>query len=355
MQPIQSLGYNVYFEENLESLLPFIENRGYSQVLVLVDRNTNDHCLPVLQNAIPDLIHYDIIEVDPGEENKNIDFCIGVWKTMLDFGADRKALMINLGGGVVTDMGGFAASTYKRGIDFIQIPTTLLSQVDASVGGKTGIDLDNVKNIIGTFTQPQAVFISTQFLQTLDDRQMCSGFAEVIKHGLIQDKNLYEACKTVDFEHVSADLVYRSVQIKNNVITQDPTEKGLRKILNFGHTIGHAIEGYSLYNDEVPLLHGEAIAIGMICEAYLSYKMTGLSQDELNDITNTLIDKYPAYSYTTGHYDAFIELMRNDKKNEDNKIGFALLKEIGDCTYNIYADIEEIKSALDYYLRVVGK
>lgn len=355
MQPIQSLGYNVYFEENLESLLPFIENRGYSQVLVLVDRNTNDHCLPVLQNAIPDLIHYDIIEVDPGEENKNIDFCIGVWKTMLDFGADRKALMINLGGGVVTDMGGFAASTYKRGIDFIQIPTTLLSQVDASVGGKTGIDLDNVKNIIGTFTQPQAVFISTQFLQTLDDRQMRSGFAEVIKHGLIQDKNLYEACKTVDLEHVSADLVYRSVQIKNNVITQDPTEKGLRKILNFGHTIGHAIEGYSLYNDEVPLLHGEAIAIGMICEAYLSYKMTGLSQDELNDITNTLIDKYPAYSYTTGHYDAFIELMRNDKKNEDNKIGFALLKEIGDCTYNIYADIEEIKSALDYYLRVVGK
>ena len=355
MQPIQSLGYNVYFEENLESLLPFIEQKGDSQVVVLVDRNTNDHCLPVLQNAIPDLIHYDIIEVDPGEENKNIDFCIGVWKTMLDFGADRKALLINLGGGVVTDMGGFAASTYKRGIDFIQIPTTLLSQVDASVGGKTGIDLDNVKNIIGTFTQPQAVFISTQFLQTLDDRQLLSGFAEVIKHGLIQDKALYEICTPADLEHNSADFVYQSVHIKKNVITQDPTEKGLRKILNFGHTIGHAIEGYSLYNDDTPLLHGEAIAIGMICEAYLSHKFTGLSQEELNDITDTFVSKYPSYSYTADQYETFIELMRNDKKNEDNKIGFALLTKIGVCTFNIYVDVDDIKSALDYYLDNIKK
>ncbi|MBD1428384.1 3-dehydroquinate synthase [Sphingobacterium litopenaei] len=350
MQPIQSLGYNVYFEENLESLLPFIEARGYSQILVLVDRNTNDNCLPVLQNAIPDLIHYDIIEVDPGEENKNIDFCIGVWKTMLDFGADRKALMINLGGGVVTDMGGFAASTFKRGIDFIQIPTTLLSQVDASVGGKTGIDLDNVKNIIGTFTQPQAVFISTEFLKTLDERQLVAGFAEIIKHGLIQDKDLYETCKSVDINNVPADLIYKSVQIKNNVITQDPTEKGLRKILNFGHTIGHAIEGYSLYNDANPLLHGEAIAIGMICEAWMSYKFTGLSEESLNDITNTFLSKYPQYVYSAEFYDSFLELMKNDKKNEDNKIGFALLKEIGDCTYNVYIDEQDIKSALDYYI-----
>jgi 3-dehydroquinate synthase len=352
MQPIQSLGYNVYFEEDLASLLPFIEERGYSQILVLVDRNTNDNCLPVLQNAIPDLIHYDIIEVDPGEENKNIDFCIGVWKTMLDFGADRKALMINLGGGVVTDMGGFAASTYKRGIDFIQIPTTLLSQVDASVGGKTGIDLDNVKNIIGTFTQPQAVFISTQFLQTLDERQFLSGFAEVIKHGLIQDKSLYETCKSVDLENISADIIYRSVEIKNSVITQDPTEKGLRKILNFGHTIGHAIEGYSLFNDEKPLLHGEAIAIGMICEAWLSNKFTGLTDEALTDITNTFLLKYPKYSYTQEQYHVFVDLMKNDKKNEDNKIGFALLKDIGNCTYNIYVEEDDIKSALDYYSKV---
>ena len=352
MQAIQSLGYNVYFEEDFSSLRTLIEERGYSQILILVDRNTNDHCLPVFQAAIPDLIDYDIIEVDPGEENKNIDFCIGVWQTMLDFGADRKALMINLGGGVVTDLGGFAASTYKRGIDFIQIPTTLLSQVDASVGGKTGIDLNNVKNIIGTFTQPQAVFINTNFLASLDDRQLVSGFAEVIKHGLIQDKDLYNQCKSSNINEINESLIYRSVEIKNNVITQDPTEKGLRKILNFGHTIGHAIEGYSLINDSNPLLHGEAIAIGMICEAWLSTKFTGLSMDELNDITSTFLSKYPSYSYSTEQYAAFIDLMKNDKKNEDNKIGFALLNSIGNCAYNIYVDEENIYDALDYYLQV---
>lgn len=353
MQAIDSLGYKVYFEEDLQSLSSFIEERGYSQVLILVDRNTNDHCLPVLQGAVPDLIHYDIIEVDPGEENKNIDYCIGVWKTMLDFGADRKALMINLGGGVVTDMGGFAASTYKRGIDFIQIPTTLLSQVDASVGGKTGIDLDNIKNIIGTFSQPQAVFISSKFLESLDERQLISGFAEIIKHGLIQDKGLYETCKSQGLKAISPELVYRSVQIKNNVITQDPTEKGLRKILNFGHTIGHAIEGVSLFNDENPLLHGEAIAIGMICEAWLSVKYTGLSEAALEEITKTFLGIYPAYKYTDAHYAAYLELMKNDKKNEDSKIGFALLNQIGDCTFNIYVAEEDIIAALEYYRKLI--
>lgn len=350
MQAIDSLGYQVYFEEDLASLESFIAERKYSQILVLVDINTNDHCLPVLQGYMPNITNYDIIEVDPGEENKNIDYCIGVWKTMLDFGADRKALMINLGGGVVTDMGGFAASTYKRGIDFIHIPTTLLSQVDASVGGKTGIDLDNVKNIVGTFTQPQAVFISTKFLESLDDRQIASGFAEVIKHGLIYDKDLFETCKTLDLSRIEPSLIHRSVEIKNEVITQDPTEKGLRKILNFGHTIGHAIEGYSLYNDKKPLLHGEAIGIGMICEAWLSKKYTGLSEEELQEITSVFLKLYPHYSFTRAQYSAFLELMKNDKKNESNKIGFALLSKIGACEYDVFAGEEDIKLALDYYL-----
>lgn len=350
MEAIQSLGYHVYFEENLDSLMPFIEAGKYSQVLILVDRNTNDHCLPILQALLPDLIDYDIIEVDPGEENKNIDYCIGVWKTMLDFGVERKALMINLGGGVVTDMGGFAASTYKRGIDFIQIPTTLLAQVDASVGGKTGIDLDNVKNIIGTFTQPKAVFVSSLFLNTLDERQLLSGFAEVIKHGLIQDKNLYQDCKTTSVSDISSELVYRSVLIKNQVVTADPHEGGLRKILNFGHTIGHAIEGYSLLHDETALLHGEAIAIGMICEAYLSHKIVGLSAEELQDITQYFLAIYPVYSLDRSIYAELLELMKNDKKNENQKIGFSLLEEIGRCSYNHYVEEEFIIGALDYYL-----
>lgn len=347
---IASLGYTVFFENNLESLAPFITSRNYSQILVLVDRNTNDHCLPILQSALSEITDYDIIEVDPGEENKNIDFCIGVWKTMLDFGADRKALMINLGGGVVTDMGGFAASTYKRGIDFIQIPTTLLSQVDASVGGKTGIDLGNVKNIIGTFTQPQAVFISGQFLDTLDERQMRSGFAEVIKHGLIYDKDLFSRTKAVDLNRDGLDdIVFRSVEIKNEVITQDPTEKGLRKILNFGHTIGHAVEGYSLIHDNDPLLHGEAIALGMICEAYIAHKINGLSAADLAEIVAAFDNRLARYAFSGAIYPELIALMQNDKKNDGKKLGFALLSAIGKCDYDRYVKEELITESLDFY------
>ncbi len=355
MKKIKSLGYEVVFDDDLQELQSFLLDHDYSQLLILVDRNTNDHCLPILQAGIPDILDYDIIEVDPGEENKNIDFCIGVWKTMLDFGADRKALMINLGGGVVTDMGGFAASTYKRGIDFIHVPTTLLSQVDASVGGKTGIDMDNVKNIIGTFTQPQAVFISTKFLQTLDDRQIRSGFAEIIKHGLIQDKSLYQTCKSLHLPVVPTDIIQTSVEIKNEVITKDPKEKGLRKILNFGHTIGHAVEGYSLANDASPLLHGEAIAIGMICEAYLSYKLNNLDEAELEDIVQYLKAIYPAYAIDPNSYPVLLELMGNDKKNENNKLGFSLLRSIGDCDFNKYADESLIIESLDFYANQVQK
>ena len=304
----------------------------------------------MLQLALAEISDYDIIEVDPGEENKNMDFCIGVWSTMLDFGADRKALMINLGGGVVTDMGGFAASTYKRGIDFIQIPTTLLSQVDASVGGKTGVDLGNVKNIIGTFTQPQAVFISGAFLKTLDARQMRSGFAEVIKHGLIYDKDLFSKTLAVDLKTSDLDeIVYRSVEIKNEVITQDPTEKGLRKILNFGHTIGHAVEGYSLTHDEDPLLHGEAIALGMICEAYIAHRVNGLSEAEFVQIVAAFDARFERYSFTEDSYAEILDIMQNDKKNEAGKVGFALLSEIGKCSYNMYVEHELIVASLDFY------
>lgn len=349
MKKINSLGYDVVFDNELNELQSFLIDHDYSQLLILVDRNTNDHCLPLIQAAIPDIVDYDIIEVDPGEENKNIDFCIGVWKTMLDFGADRKALMMNLGGGVVTDMGGFAASTYKRGIDFLNVPTTLLSQVDASVGGKTGIDLDNVKNIIGTFSQPKAVFISNKFLETLDDRQILSGFAEVIKHGLIKDKDLFIRCKSVILPEIPEGLVYDSVVIKNSVITEDPTEKGIRKILNFGHTIGHAIEGYSLVNDVNPLLHGEAIAIGMVCEAYLSYKFNNLEKSELDEIVSYLLSIYPSYQLNSAIYPELLDLMKNDKKNEGNKLGFALLRSIGDSDFNKFVEEDAIVESLDFY------
>jgi len=346
---IKGNSYSVFFDKQLSSLQDFLNNHNYSKIFILTDRNTGEYCLPVLKNALPALTDYDLIEIDPGEENKNIDFCIGIWKMLLDFGADRKSLMINLGGGVITDIGGFAASTFKRGIDFVQIPTTLLSQVDASVGGKTGIDMDGVKNIIGTFTQPKAVFINSVFLKTLDEKQLISGFAEMIKHGLIYSAGYYEQLQSSRPEDMDDRLIYQSVEIKNDVVTKDPTEQDLRKILNFGHTIGHAIESYSLANDSFPLLHGEAIAVGMICEAYLSHRLQELSLNELNEITQYILDIFPFYSFGETIYDDLIAYMLNDKKNIDGKIGFALLKQIGLCTFDNYIEKERIFESLDYY------
>jgi len=349
MDEIKSNGYSVYFDDELRSLKSFLENSSYSKIFFLTDLNTSEHCLPLINKHLPGLDKYDIIEIDPGEENKNIDYCIGVWRMLLDFGADRNSLLINLGGGVVTDMGGFAASTYKRGIDFIQIPTTLLSQVDASVGGKTGIDLGSVKNIVGTFTQPKAVFISLEFLSTLDSRQLKSGFAEVIKHGLIADSAYFSTIKSADPLKPDTELIKRSVEIKNEVVIADPYEKGLRKTLNFGHTIGHAIETYSLKNDSDPLLHGEAIALGMICEAYLSYKYNTLPGSELDELIIFIRSIYPDYSFQTLIYEEVIEYMKNDKKNMDMQIGFSLLSKIGACDFNLYLSEVQIKESMDFY------
>jgi len=354
MKTIDSIGYSIFFENRFDSLIQFLKERTYSKIFILTDRNTGEQCLPTLVAGMPANFEYDIIEIDPGEENKNIDFCIGIWKMLLDFGADRNSLLINLGGGVLTDMGGFAASTFKRGIDFVQMPTTLLSQVDASVGGKTGIDMDSVKNIIGTFTQPQAVFINVSFLKTLDKRQLISGYAEMIKHAFIFDADYFQEVKEIDFDHIDEELIYRSVGIKNKVVTQDPKEQGLRKILNFGHTIGHAVETYSLDKDKNPLLHGEAIAIGMICEAYLSYQYNGLKENQFIGIVEAIRSVFPDYNLKSESFPTLIEIMKNDKKNSDDKIGFALLTEIGRCDFNHYLDESKIKSALTYYEETIG-
>lgn len=348
MEPINSADHLIYFESGLIALKSLIEENNYSKVFVFADTNTAELCIPVFRDFI-DLENFDIIETDAGEENKNIDFCIGIWKTLLDFGADRKCLMVNLGGGVITDMGGFVASTYKRGIDFVNIPTTLLSQVDASVGGKTGIDIDNVKNMVGTFSLPKAVFIENAFLTTLSPREMLSGFAEMIKHGLIADQSYYETLKSKTAIDSSPESIYRSIQIKNEVVTADPLEKGIRKILNFGHTIGHAVESYALSNDKKPLTHGEAIAIGIVCEAYLSVKYCNLTEDELNDISNYIQKIYPKYKIKEKSFQKLIKLMQSDKKNEDGNILFSLLDKIGVCTFNCRVTNEDIISSLIYY------
>ncbi|MEO5909315.1 MAG: 3-dehydroquinate synthase [Pelobium sp.] len=350
MTPIKNSNYQVYFDESLNILTELIAQKNYTKIFILTDEQTGEHCLPVLREKLPSLTEFDIIEIPDGEENKTIDFCIGIWRMLLDFEADRNALLINLGGGVLTDMGSFAASTFKRGIDFLQIPTTLLAQVDASVGGKTGIDMDHVKNIIGTFAQPQAVIISTDFLKTLSDRQMNSGFAEVIKHGIIADATFFNEVIALDnAREVTAKQIHHSVTIKNKVVLEDPFEKGIRKILNFGHTIGHAIESWSLSNEKKPLLHGEAIAIGMICEAYLAKEMIGLPQNDLDLITKSFFKYYGKYTIREGITEQLLEIMRQDKKNLSGKINFSLPNKIGNCEIDIFVEEAMIKESLDYY------
>jgi 3-dehydroquinate synthase len=348
------------------SILEFIKSKKYSQIIVLVDENTNKHCCERLafKSFLP---KHELIEIKSGEEEKNLSTCIQIWQKMTDMELDRKALLINLGGGVIGDMGGFCASTYKRGIDFIQIPTTLLSMVDASVGGKLGIDFsfDNntFKNHIGVFRVPDAVLVSTEFLKTLPNSELRSGFAEVIKHCLIADADKWKSLVVslqslnvsdgtlsigIDFE----DIVSHSIQIKDKITTEDPTEKGLRKTLNFGHTLGHAVESFYLNTSE-KLLHGEAIAVGIICESYLSLKRNLISEEDLKQISEYILSVYGKVIIQNHDLDAIIELTKQDKKNEYSEVQFALIGPIGTCGYGITVEEKEMKEALEYYIKTV--
>lgn len=347
MKKIELTDYDIIFDDTLSSLPTFIENKKYSQVFVLVDENTKLYCIPVLKNVLYDFI---TIETKSGEINKNLSTCEIIWQQLIEHNADRKAVVINLGGGVIGDMGGFAASCYKRGIDFINIPTTLLSQVDSSIGGKLGIDFKYGKNLIGLFQNPKLVLVSSQFLKTLPQRQFINGWSEIIKHALINDKTQWLHYKNIDILNCDMnDIVYHSLQIKKAVVEEDPFEKGLRKILNFGHTIGHAIEAYSLEHDEIPLLHGEAIAIGMICESYLSVKKCGLTKEELSDITQLILKHFPKHHIQNYDTEKMFTSMLIDKKNNDGKILAALLQSIGNCVYDIEITKPEILESLNYY------
>lgn len=349
MNKIDSINYPIYFNSITNGLDEFISAGKYSRFFILTDEHTGNFCLPYIQERLKNNTDFDLIEISAGEESKSIDFCVGIWRNLIDFGADRNSLLINLGGGVVTDLGGFAASTYKRGIDFIHIPTTLLSQVDASVGGKTGIDIFNLKNIIGTFTQPKAVFIEHAFLSTLPARQIRSGLAEMLKHGLIADAAYWNLLKTSDLENLSAGLIQDSIVIKNKVVIADPTERGLRKILNFGHTIGHAIESYSLDNDENPLTHGEAVVAGMICETYLSHVKAGLPLNQMQEIITFLLGLYGKYEISEGCYPFLNNAMKKDKKNVNGKINCSLLSRIGECVIDNICTDTELADSLRYY------
>ncbi len=329
------------------SLVEVLQARSYSKVVVLTDVNTLEHCLPLIQAALPsDALH---ITVPAGEQHKTLETCSIIWTAMTEAVLDRQALVINLGGGVIGDMGGFCASVYKRGVPFLTIPTTLLSQVDASVGGKLGIDFMGFKNHLGVFQLPEMVLIAPAFLDTLPQRELRSGYAEVIKHGLIRDLAFFRSLPSSNWEKQDWSRVIRhSVSIKKAVVEVDPKEAGLRKILNFGHSIGHAVESFYLTGSN-PLLHGEAIEMGMIAEGFLSFEKIGFSFEELNELSHKLLKVFGKVTLNPKDLDAILDLCAQDKKNEGKTQLFSLLPSLGDCSFNIPVTPEEIKHAIIYY------
>ena len=354
MKTLQAQDHMVYFPEQEKVFFTdLLKAKNYSSVFILVDENTENHCLSYFQLHYPIAIPCEIISVESGEENKHLHTCIGIWEALSELGADRNSLLINFGGGGITDMGGYVAACYKRGIDFINVPTSLLAMVDASVGGKTGVDLGALKNQIGIIITPQAVIIDTVFLNTLPANEYRSGYSEMLKHGLIQDADYWK--KLADFSAISTDtiasFILHSVQIKQEVVNDDPYENSRRKILNFGHTLGHAIESYFLtHNDKTTLLHGEAIAIGMVLEAFISTKLLEMPLSECDEIKSVFAAIFPKVTFDADAIAAIIELLIYDKKNSHGKINFALLKAIGAPQWDVEVPGDVLHQAFDYYL-----
>lgn len=331
-----------FLEGNVTTLLKaWLKQKKYSSVHVVVDENTHKHCFPLLKTP------FDTILVKSGEANKTLKSCEQIWAHLEKKGADRKALLVNLGGGLLCDMGGFAASVYLRGIDFVHIPTTLIAQGDSCLGGKTGVNFMHFKNHLGSFQLPAAVIIDTRFLSTLPERELISGYAEILKHGLIANASLWKMLDKPK-KKMEASLITRSLACKNRIVKKDPTEQNQRKLLNFGHTIGHAIESAFLDSGK-PILHGEAVAAGMICEAYLSYFHAGLKKNALEEISQK-IESFIALPVLEEKMVARLMLyMRKDKKNQAHQINFTLLNGIGKACIDNYLDDESIHASLNYY------
>lgn len=345
------MNQKVIVSGNLErDLVNAIAECEHDKIFILTDQTTHDMCLPKLQNFLC-LKGAQSIVIKAGDTNKTLDSLAEVWTALSQGGATRHSLMINLGGGMVTDLGGFAASTFKRGIDFINIPTTLLAMVDASVGGKTGINFGGLKNEIGVFSDSKFVIINTQFLDTLDHDNICSGYAEMLKHGLISDNKHW--VELVGFNLAQPDLaqlqrmVAESIKVKERIVTEDPHEHGIRKALNLGHTVGHALESFAMKHGR-PVLHGYAVAYGMVCELYLSARKTDFPTDKMHQTVRFILDHYGRLPYTCDDYPELLELMRHDKKNTSGIINFTLLGGIGDIRINQTATKEEIEEALDF-------
>jgi 3-dehydroquinate synthase len=342
---------NILISNDLEiDFQEYLNNKSCQKLFVIVDENTERDCLPGLYNLLADSI---IIRVKSGDENKSINSVVEIWNNLEKNGADSKSLIINLGGGVICDLGGFAASTYKRGISYINVPTTLLAQVDAAIGGKTAINLNSVKNLIGTFHFPDFVFIDVGFLKTLDRNNTFSGFAEILKHSLISNVPYWDIIKNTDLENINTDqlkiIIQNSIDTKKQFVKADPFEKNTRKALNFGHTFGHAFEGLFLLKNK-PVLHGYAIAAGIICELYLSVLKFNFNFKTFIEISDYVIKYYGKLDLISDDFPLLLDFMNHDKKNCNDFVNFTLLEEIGKYKINNFVFKEEIFSTFVKYL-----
>lgn len=337
-------------QKAIPSLNALLKKNKYTSYFILCDSNTLNNCLSYFISVCPVLSQAEIIELEPGEESKDISVVAHIWQTLTDFGADKNSVLINLGGGVVSDIGGFAASTYKRGIDFINVPTSLLAMADASVGGKTGINFSGIKNSIGTITQPKAVFIDPAFLQTLPQNHLVNGFAEIFKITLISDRISFgKLCGINVTPQLNwTSIVKKAVELKSKIVEKDPNEKGRRKILNFGHSIGHALESLFL-EKEIPVLHGEAIAMGMVIESYISFLKKRISKVQMSQIQASLHINFQFPVLNPSDFDRLMHFIKQDKKNKNSVFLFALLKGFGNCDIDVKVSAAEIKKAVSYY------
>jgi 3-dehydroquinate synthase len=341
-------------ESGFEKILS--EKYPDSRFIILTDENVNSLWSEFLVTNFDFLSRAEIIEIPAGEENKNLEICHSVWQTLSEMNVSRKDVLLNFGGGMVTDLGGFVASTFKRGIPFVNIPTTLLAQVDASIGGKTGIDLDAFKNQVGTFAEPDFVFISNEFLETLPAEHLISGFAEMLKHGLISDEDYWNDLIKIRPENSEnlIPFIKKSVQIKSEIVQSDFNEIGKRKTLNFGHTIGHALEGYFL-NSQNPLLHGHAVGLGMLAESYISHLRGKISKEEFDAIDLVVSNLYANFLIEQPDIEKLMELMKNDKKNSSDQIRFVLLNGIGNCEFDCQIEQQLIVDSIQFISKKIKR
>ena len=337
-------------------LQAFLAGVDYDKLFLLTDTNTHEKCYPLIQD-IPLIKEAAPITVKASDLHKNLESLASIWTHLSNEGATRHSLLLNLGGGMVTDMGGFAGATFKRGIRTVNVPTTLMASVDAAVGGKTGINFNGLKNEIGAFYPPLCVFIDCEFLRTLDRDNILSGYAEMIKHGLISSMEVYTSVMLYDIDTMNYNylnqLVAQSVAVKEDFVEQDPKEQGIRKALNFGHTVGHAYESLS-FQKGTPLLHGHAVAAGIVSELFLSHRVCGFPMEKLSQVVYYIKEYYAPFMFGCKEYDTLYELMTHDKKNEGGVINFTLLGQVGDVRINQHISKAQVLESLDFYRESFG-